>query len=80
MPWRSAFFICVSAVEPGVIVYQVAFVVRSVADEVEAPAPWRVGGVQHGDLAGDLRVRNVAVRDARALVDDVEVDVDRSRR
>ena len=39
MPWRSAVFAWVSAAELGVIVYQVAFVVRSVDDEVEATSP-----------------------------------------
>src|SRR5204862_3716971 len=36
-----------------------------------------VGGVQHGDLVVDLRLRDVAVRQAGALVDDVEPDRDR---
>ncbi len=34
MPWRSAVFICVSAVVPSVAVYQVALVVRSVPARV----------------------------------------------
>ena len=39
MPWRSAVFVLRSAVVPGPTVYQVALVVRSRADQVEATSP-----------------------------------------
>jgi hypothetical protein len=44
--------------------------------EGERPAGRRVGRVEHVDLRGDLRVGDVAVRQRRAVVDDVPVDRD----
>ena len=80
LPLRSAVFICVSPALPGAACTRSRSWCGRCDDEVERPARARVRGVEHVDLVGDLRVRDVAVRDARALVDDVEVDVDRFRR
>jgi hypothetical protein len=45
-------------------------------DQIERPASSRVCVVQDVDLAVDLRGRDIAVREAGALVDDVDVNID----